>query len=1216
MPLLADTHTAASCSRNDVQAAINASVHGDTVQIPAGVCTWTTMLQVTVGITLRGAGEGVTTIIDNVPKIAGGESTHLLRFVVNAPNNIRLTALSIQGQAEDPQVFNLGHIVIAGTMTAFRVDHITVTNPQTAWIRTAGCVYGLIDHITYNGEYHVLSARHTGCGNSDWGDGSWATPIDWGGPKAIYVENSTFISPETTSVTNFFDGHEGQRVVIRHNQLSMGNVTSHGADSGQRQRGSRHMEVYNNTFSFLPDMAVDFVIWIRGGTGVVFNNTVTVPGGVNSLVKMDNCRDSDAGCTGGQHSFPPWGACNGLSPYDQNSVGGTGYRCVDQPGSGTSNNLGGLLNPIAQWVGNILDPIYIWNNTTSEVPSVGIDAATEHVQPNRDYYVGTARPGYTPYTYPHTLTETTPPVPGNSGTITTSSIGSLTLTLNWNKATDNITAQPELLYEVVRSTSNNISTVAAAEANGTVIRTYAADIGTFNVTGLNASSTYFFTVIVKDTAGNKAVYATKSETTLVALSLSPSTLPPGTVGVSYNQTITASGAAGPYTFSVAAGTLPSGMTLNSSSGALSGTPTFPGNPTFTIRATTPSGHAGDRVYTVALAGDFSNNVTQIVTGATFDSTPFPGFVGRFTISVLLQNQSLGFIGPMFFKITELHKSSPDVNPAQPNRLLSADNGAGDVGDIQTLPLSTFGTSQTTDTVFDIGLGSRQPFSISVALYAVPPIFGLTTEGESFKGKNNAAAGSVGNLVGVFNFNVSEEVISSLSRPGKPEEFGTITNIGVLTGPGPQSRATIAIDPVLPRRMAVASNDSGGKVIVSTTEDGGQTWRPTRMSHSLGDVNFFNAQSPSIAFDKFGRLSVVYVLANMNDAANAVVISESVDGINFAPPSAIVSHTAAENVIVSRPVIAINSRGGRYVAWENFGSRINVVRSEEGGLFGPPITVVSNSQVSSPTIAIGKTDVHIGWNEWGFNSKSPFQTGGRLMMASAPHKRLKFPAPREIARTNIGFSSPKIRALPMLPFGVAPNLALAVDSKRDNLIYAAFTAKGDGLDIQFARSFDSGKRWKVDTLKDGAAGGDQFSPALDIDDDRDVYISYYDTLSSESQTVEVFVARRQDAYVQLPDLPIVDFILRRWFPNWNSFEYHQITTAPIEESRKNLGIENGTNLGDRTAIAISPDNIVIGWTDTRAKTEDVYLSILSPPAEVRAKNRPVTDSLQQLQQLLR
>jgi sugar lactone lactonase YvrE len=60
-----------------------------------------------------------------------------------------------------------------------------------------------------------------------------------------------------------------------------------------------------------------------------------------------------------------------------------------------------------------------------------------------------------------------------------------------------------------------------------------------------------------------------------AITVAPGTLPTGTAGSSYNQTITASGGSAPYTFSVTGGTLPAGLTL-ASSGSLSGTPTTPG----------------------------------------------------------------------------------------------------------------------------------------------------------------------------------------------------------------------------------------------------------------------------------------------------------------------------------------------------------------------------------------------------------------------------------------------------------------------------------------------------------------------------------------------------------------------------------------------------------------------------------------------------------------
>jgi hypothetical protein len=62
-----------------------------------------------------------------------------------------------------------------------------------------------------------------------------------------------------------------------------------------------------------------------------------------------------------------------------------------------------------------------------------------------------------------------------------------------------------------------------------------------------------------------------------------STLTPGQVGQAYNMQFTASGAT-PTSWSVSSGSLPAGLTLNSSNGLLSGTPTATGDFTFKISA--------------------------------------------------------------------------------------------------------------------------------------------------------------------------------------------------------------------------------------------------------------------------------------------------------------------------------------------------------------------------------------------------------------------------------------------------------------------------------------------------------------------------------------------------------------------------------------------------------------------------------------------------------
>jgi hypothetical protein len=69
------------------------------------------------------------------------------------------------------------------------------------------------------------------------------------------------------------------------------------------------------------------------------------------------------------------------------------------------------------------------------------------------------------------------------------------------------------------------------------------------------------------------------------LSIGTSSLPPTTTGASYDSTLSASGAWGAYSWSLASGNLPAGLSLNSQTGVISGTPTTAGTSTFTVEAT-------------------------------------------------------------------------------------------------------------------------------------------------------------------------------------------------------------------------------------------------------------------------------------------------------------------------------------------------------------------------------------------------------------------------------------------------------------------------------------------------------------------------------------------------------------------------------------------------------------------------------------------------------
>lgn len=92
---------------------------------------------------------------------------------------------------------------------------------------------------------------------------------------------------------------------------------------------------------------------------------------------------------------------------------------------------------------------------------------------------------------------------------------------------------------------------------------------------LTTGGTYNFIVQVNDSGGASK---TQSYTIIVTtpVTISPSSIPNGTVGQNYSVTFTATGGTGgPYTWS--ATSLPPGLSINPNTGVLSGTPTTAGN---------------------------------------------------------------------------------------------------------------------------------------------------------------------------------------------------------------------------------------------------------------------------------------------------------------------------------------------------------------------------------------------------------------------------------------------------------------------------------------------------------------------------------------------------------------------------------------------------------------------------------------------------------------
>lgn len=107
-----------------------------------------------------------------------------------------------------------------------------------------------------------------------------------------------------------------------------------------------------------------------------------------------------------------------------------------------------------------------------------------------------------------------------------------------------------------------------------------------------------FTLQVRDGAGHTAQQAFTlkiSSPSALAITFPSSCCPAGTVGSSYLQNFFASGGIQPYTWSIANGLLPPGLSLAATPPAsLTGTPTAAGTFTFTVRVTDSAGTHADQ----------------------------------------------------------------------------------------------------------------------------------------------------------------------------------------------------------------------------------------------------------------------------------------------------------------------------------------------------------------------------------------------------------------------------------------------------------------------------------------------------------------------------------------------------------------------------------------------------------------------------------------------
>jgi len=399
-------------------------VAGDTIQVDPGTFDCTS-LSISKAITLS----GTSTEPAARPAKGCGASTTNMAFV-GASNSVVITKQAA------------GQIVIRGFNLSTRYDGagnkpVLITGP---WATCPVIFYNNNCNIYANTmvECYVpggmIWSRNTMAANYNAGPftvkdatnsyGSWTSDPTMGSADTTGLLNHYFEDNIMVGSTNgIMDADDGCRIVHRYNDLTYGMFNSHGYDTSRY--GLRHFEIYENTYDRGdPDTLLGIesgdsqrygnvvqVIWIRGGTGVVYNNSLE------------------------EIASGTWGACP-TSCKPMIRISGRAYQ---EPGlitvsdvDLTAKTCGTLVYPERRqpgqsYVGGIqtTDPIYFWGNTN---PAGGGSSSTWDdalivegwggascggditvwLASGRDYINpalsgGSAKAGYTAYTYPHPL---------------------------------------------------------------------------------------------------------------------------------------------------------------------------------------------------------------------------------------------------------------------------------------------------------------------------------------------------------------------------------------------------------------------------------------------------------------------------------------------------------------------------------------------------------------------------------------------------------------------------------------------------------------------------------------------------------------------------------------------------------------------------------------------------------------------------------------------
>lgn len=352
--------------------------------------------------------------------------------------------------------------------------------------------------------------------------------------------------------------------------------------------------------------------------------------------------------------------------------------------------------------------------------------------------------------------------------------------------------------------------------------TFNAGTGVLSGTPTSAG-TVAFNVSATDSTNGGTFSITNSYSLTVSaptVTLNPASLPNPTAGALYSQSVTASGATTPYTYAVVAGSLPAGLSLNPTTGLVSGTPTAAGVFNLTIQATDNNGFSGSRPYALTVGAPTltlsPTTLGNAVAGTAFNQT--------FTTSGGTAPYTYAITGSLPTGLTMstagVLSGTPTATGSFPISIISTDSTSG-IGPFQTtrnytliavaggvvvapgsLPAPVLGTAYSQAVTASGGIS---PYTYSVSTGSLPA--GLVL------GPTGVLSGTP-TVAGTFNFTVR----AADSTTGSGPAIGTQVYTFTIAAPAiTLTPATLPVPPIgAPYTQSVSASGGVGPYTYSVS----------------------------------------------------------------------------------------------------------------------------------------------------------------------------------------------------------------------------------------------------------------------------------------------------------------------------------------------------------------------------------------------------------------